>query len=93
VKAVGDRLAEALAEYMHKQVRDEWGYGNLENLNLDDFVNEKFRGMRPASGYPEQPDHTENPILFELLEAEKRVGFKLTESYSMSPASSVSGMY
>ena len=93
VKAVGDRLAEALAEYMHKQVRDEWGFGRTENLNLDDLVSEKYRGIRPAPGYPAQPDHTEKPILFELLDAEKRIGIKLTESYSMSPASSVSGMY
>ena len=93
VKAVGDRLAEALAEYMHKQVRDEWGYGNTENLNADDMVSEKYRGIRPAPGYPAQPDHTEKPILFELLDVEKRVGIKLTESNSMSPASSVSGMY
>jgi len=93
VKAVGDRLAEALAEYMHKQVRNEWGFGRTENLNLDDLVSEKYRGIRPAPGYPAQPDHTEKPILFELLDAEKRSGIKLTESYSMSPASSVSGMY
>jgi 5-methyltetrahydrofolate--homocysteine methyltransferase len=93
VKAVGDRLAEALAEYMHKQVRDEWGYGRTENLNVDELVSEKYRGIRPAPGYPAQPDHTEKPILFELLDAEKRVGIKLTESNSMSPASSVSGMY
>ena len=93
VKAVGDRLAEALAEYMHKQVRDLWGYGNSENFNLDDLVREKYRGIRPAPGYPAQPDHTEKPILFELLDAEKRVGVKLTESNSMSPASSVAGMY
>tara|TARA_B110000902_G_C14282969_1_gene577670 strand:- start:1472 stop:3868 length:2397 start_codon:yes stop_codon:yes gene_type:complete len=93
VKAVGDRLAEALAEFMHKQVRDEWGYGRTENLEMEDLVSEKYRGIRPAPGYPSQPDHTEKPILFELLDAKKRVGIKLTESYSMSPASSVSGMY
>jgi len=93
VKAIGDRLAEALAEYMHKQVRDEWGYGRTENLKLEDLVSEKYRGIRPAPGYPAQPDHTEKPILFELLDAEKRSGIKLTESNSMYPASSVSGMY
>ncbi len=93
VKAIGDRLAEALAEYMHKQVRDEWGYGRTENLKLDDLFSEKYRGIRPAPGYPSQPDHTEKPILFELLDAEKRSGIKLTESNSMYPASSVSGMY
>ena len=93
VKAIGDRLAEALAEYMHKQVRDEWGYGRTENLKLDDLFSEKYRGIRPAPGYPAQPDHTEKPILFELLDAEKRSGIKLTESNSMYPASSVSGMY
>ncbi len=93
VKAIGDRLAEALAEYMHKKVRDEWGYGRAENLMLEDLVSEKYRGIRPAPGYPAQPDHTEKPILFELLDAEKRCGIKLTESNSMYPASSVSGMY
>jgi len=93
VKAVGDRLAEALAEYMHKQVRNEWDYGRAENLKLEDLVSEKYRGIRPAPGYPAQPDHTEKPILFELLDAEKRSGIKLTESNSMYPASSVSGMY
>jgi len=93
VKAIGDRLAEALAEFMHKQVRDEWGYGRTENLKLEDLVSEKYRGIRPAPGYPAQPDHTEKPILFELLDAEKRSGIKLTESNSMYPASSVSGMY
>ena len=93
VKAVGDRLAEALAEYMHKQVRNEWGYGRAENLKQEDLVSEKYRGIRPAPGYPAQPDHTEKPILFELLDAEKRSGIKLTESNSMYPASSVSGMY
>ncbi len=93
VKAIGDRLAEALAEYMHKQVRNEWGYGRAENLKLEDLVSEKYRGIRPSPGYPAQPDHTEKPILFELLDAEKRSGIKLTESNSMYPASSVSGMY
>ena len=93
VKAIGDRLAEGLAEYMHKQVRDEWGYGRTENLKLEDLVSEKYRGIRPAPGYPAQPDHTEKPILFELLDAKKRSGIKLTESNSMYPASSVSGMY
>ena len=62
-------------------------------MNLDDLVSEKYRGIRPAPGYPAQPDHTEKPILFELLDAEKRVGIKLTESNSMSPSSSISGMY
>ena len=93
VKAVGDRLAEALAEYMHKQVRNEWGYGRTENLNLNDLVRGKYRGIRPAPGYPAQPDHSEKQTLFELLDAEKRCGIKLTENLSMSPASSISGMY
>ena len=93
VKAVGDRLTEALAEYMHKQVRFEWGYGNEEDLSIEDMVREKYRGIRPAPGYPAQPDHTEKPLLFELLDSERRVGIKLTESFAMSPASSVSGMY
>ena len=93
VKAVGDRLAEALAEYMHRQVRCEWGYGNEEDLSIEDMVREKYRGIRPAPGYPAQPDHTEKPLLFKLLDSERRVGIKLTESFAMSPASSVSGMY
>ena len=93
VKAIGDRLAESLAEYMHKQVRDEWGFGEEENLSIEDMVREKYRGIRPAPGYPAQPDHTEKSILFKLLDSEKRVGIKLTESFAMSPASSVSGMY
>ncbi|GIT73957.1 MAG: hypothetical protein Ct9H300mP28_37710 [Pseudomonadota bacterium] len=67
VKAVGDRLAEALAEYMHRKVRREWGYGNEEDLSIEDMVREKYRGIRPPPGYPAQPDHTEKPLLFELL--------------------------
>ena len=92
-KSVGDRLAEALAEYMHRQVRCEWGYGNEEDLSIEDMVREKYRGIRPATGYPAQPDHTEKPLLFKLLDSERSVGIKLTESFAMSPASSVSGMY
>ena len=91
--SVGDRLAEALAEYMHRQVRCEWGYGNEEDLSIEDMVREKYRGIRPAPGYQAQPDHTEKPLLFKLLNSERRVGIKLTESFAMSPASSVSGMY
>ena len=92
-KAVGDRLAEALAEYMHRQVRCEWDYGNDEDLSIEDMFREKYRGIRPAPGYPAQPDHTQKTLLFELLDLERRVGIKLTESFAMSPASSVSGMY
>ena len=93
VKALGDRLAEAFAEYMHQEMRKEWGYGQAENLAKEDMINEKYRGIRPAPGYPAQPDHTEKRVLFELLEVEKRTNIKLTESYAMTPASSVSGIY
>ncbi len=92
-KALADRLAEAFAERMHKEARDLWGYGREENLSTDDLIRERYRGIRPAAGYPACPDHTEKPPLFSLLEAEKRVGMKLTESCAMLPASSVSGLY
>ncbi|MEX2382580.1 MAG: methionine synthase [Opitutales bacterium] len=93
VKALGDRFAEGLAEYMHKKMRIEWGYGKDENLTPEELVKEKYRGIRPAPGYPACPDHTEKRTLFDLLEAEKNSGIELTESFAMSPGSSVSGLY
>ena len=93
IKAIGDRLAEALAEMLHKKVRDNWKYGLKENLNQEDLIKEKYRGVRPAPGYPACPDHTEKEILWRLLQAEKNTGAKLTENYAMYPASSVSGLY
>jgi 5-methyltetrahydrofolate--homocysteine methyltransferase len=92
-QALGDRLAEALAEMMHKRVRDFCGYGRTENLSMADIIREKYRGVRPAPGYPACPDHTEKPILFKLLDVEATTGIKLTESCAMTPASSVSGWY
>jgi 5-methyltetrahydrofolate--homocysteine methyltransferase len=93
-KALADRLAEACAEYMHEQVRRElWGYSPEEHLSKDDLLRERYRGIRPAPGYPAQPDHTEKRALFDLLAAEDAVGVSLTESYAMWPASSVSGVY
>ena len=92
VKALADRLAEAFAEYLHARVRREWGYGITEALSPEDLIKEKYRGIRPAFGYPACPDHTEKIKLFGLLAAE-RVGIKLTESCAMLPAASVSGLY
>ena len=92
-KALADRLAEALAELMHKRAREAWGYGRSEKLTSDDLIHEPYRGIRPAPGYPAQPDHTEKRILFDLLEAEKNTGIQLTESFAMYPAASVSGLY
>jgi 5-methyltetrahydrofolate--homocysteine methyltransferase len=92
-KALADRLAEAFAEYLHKQVRNQWGFGGEETLSNDELIAEKYRGIRPAAGYPACPDHTEKRILFDLLDAEKVTGISLTESYAMFPAASVSGLY
>jgi 5-methyltetrahydrofolate--homocysteine methyltransferase len=92
-EAIADRLAEAFAEYLHKRVRDEWGFGKLEKLTTADLIEEKYRGIRPAAGYPASPDHTEKEILWDLLDAEKHTGIKLTESFAMWPGSSVSGLY
>jgi 5-methyltetrahydrofolate--homocysteine methyltransferase len=94
VKALADRIAEALAERMHERVRKEfWAYAADENLSNEDLIREEYRGIRPAPGYPAQPDHTEKATIFRLLEAERRIGVKLTESYAMWPGSSVSGLY
>jgi 5-methyltetrahydrofolate--homocysteine methyltransferase len=92
VKALADRLAEAFAEYLHAEARREWGYGRDERLTVDDLVAEKFRGIRPAFGYPACPDHTEKAKLFELLDAPS-VGIGLTDSFAMTPPASVSGLY
>lgn len=93
-KAIGDRLAEAFAEYMHLKVRKElWGYESGENLSLEELIREKYKGIRPAAGYPASPDHTEKRTLFDLLEVEKNTGITLTEHFAMWPASSVSGLY
>jgi 5-methyltetrahydrofolate--homocysteine methyltransferase len=92
-KALADRLAEAFAEYLHKRVREEWGYGRREDLSVDDLIREKYRGIRPAAGYPAYPDHTEKWILWDLLGVEKSTGIKLTESCAMWPGASVSGLY
>jgi 5-methyltetrahydrofolate--homocysteine methyltransferase len=94
VKAIADRFAEAFTEHLHELVRKKyWGYGENENLTNDDLIKEKYAGIRPAPGYPAQPDHTEKQIIFELLQAEKNIGIKLTESLAMYPAASVSGLY
>ena len=94
VKALADRLAEAFAEHMHERVRREfWGYAKDEALGSGDLIAEKYQGIRPAPGYPAQPDHTEKETLFGLLDAERATGMKLTESFAMMPAASVSGLY
>ena len=94
VKALADRLAEAFAELMHRRVRRElWGYAPDEGLATADLIAEKYHGIRPAPGYPAQPDHTEKATLFRLLDAERAIGVKLTESFAMWPGASVSGLY
>jgi 5-methyltetrahydrofolate--homocysteine methyltransferase len=94
VKALADRIAEAFAERMHERVRREfWAYAPDETLTNEERIAEKYRGIRPAPGYPAQPDHTEKATLFDLLQAERRIGVKLTESFAMWPGSSVSGLY
>ena len=90
VKALADRLAEAFATYLHARVRDDWGHPDPATTAAEDLHVEKHRGIRPAPGYPAQPDHTEKATLFRLLEAE-RIGIQLTESYAMWPGASVSG--
>jgi 5-methyltetrahydrofolate--homocysteine methyltransferase len=92
-EAVADRLAEAFAECLHKKVRDEWGYGCEENLSPADLIQEKYRGIRPAAGYPACPDHTEKGPLWHLLDVQANTGMLITESFAMWPGSSVSGLY
>src|SRR5580698_6964559 len=92
-EALADRLAEAFAEYLHKQVRDAWGYGRSENLTPEQLIHESYRGIRPAPGYPACPDHTEKGTIWRLLDVEAKTGIKITESFAMWPGSSVSGLY
>ena len=93
-KALADRLAEAFAEKLHELVRkDYWGYAKNESLDSEDLIKEKYQGIRPAPGYPACPDHTEKGILWELLDAENKIGLKLTESFAMYPTAAVSGFY
>lgn len=93
LKSLADRLAEALAEWLHEQVRkDYWGYGNDESLSKEDLLKVKYQGIRPAPGYPSQPDHTEKSTMWDLMDIEKQSGIELTESLAMSPAASVSAI-
>jgi 5-methyltetrahydrofolate--homocysteine methyltransferase len=93
VKALADRLAEAFAEMLHAQARRDWGYGQNENLSNEDLIKERYRGIRPAPGYPACPDHTEKATLFRLLRATETTGIRLTESFAMDPPASVCGWY
>jgi 5-methyltetrahydrofolate--homocysteine methyltransferase len=92
-EAIADRLAEAFAECLHKRARDEWGYGLEEGLSNAELIQEKYRGIRPAAGYPACPDHTEKGPLWRLLDVQKNTGMVITESFAMWPGSSVSGLY
>ena len=92
-EAITDRLAEAFAECLHKRVREEWGYGRDENLRPEDLIHEKYRGIRPAPGYPACPDHTEKGTIWRLLDVQAKTGIEITESFAMWPGSSVSGFY
>jgi 5-methyltetrahydrofolate--homocysteine methyltransferase len=92
-EALADRLAEAFAEYLHERVRVEWGYGASEALSKGELIDEAYRGIRPAAGYPACPDHTEKRTLWRLLDVEKNTGMVLTESCAMWPGASVSGLY
>jgi 5-methyltetrahydrofolate--homocysteine methyltransferase len=93
VAALADRLAEAFAEYLHLRARQAWGFGQQETLSHDQLIDEQYRGIRPAAGYPACPDHTHKHILWDLLHIEQRTGIRLTESCAMWPGSSVSGLY
>ena len=94
VKALADRLAEAFAEHLHELVRKEyWGYAPEEDFNNEALIKENYQGIRPAPGYPAQPDHTEKLIIFDLLKAEENTCIKLTENLAMYPAASISGLY
>lgn len=94
LKLLGDRIAEACAEHLHERVRQElWGYAANENLPLKDLLSIKYQGIRPAAGYPTQPDHTEKLAIWKLLNAKEAVGIELTESLAMHPPSAVSGLY
>ena len=93
VSALADRLAEAFAELMHQRARVEWGFGSSENLGHEELIKEKYRGIRPAAGYPACPDHTEKQTLWDLMDVEAATGISLTESYAMWPGAAVSGLY
>lgn len=94
VKTLTDRLAEAFAEQLHYEVRTtHWGYAPTENLSIQEQLNVKYQGIRPAPGYPTQPDHTEKTTMWNLMDIAKETGIELTESLAMNPASSVSGLY
>ncbi len=94
LKALADRLAEAFAERMHERVRREfWGYADTESLSNEELVREKYRGIRPAPGYPACPDHTEKNTLWELIDPVNNAGITLTENYAMLPTASISGLY
>ena len=93
VSALADRLAEAFAEMLHQQARKDWGFGANEGLDNEQLIKEKYRGIRPAAGYPACPDHTEKATLWELLNAEAQTGISLTESFAMWPGAAVSGLY
>ena len=93
VKALGDRMAEALTELLHKKARDFCGFGKEENLTVEQLIHERYRGIRPAPGYPACPDHTEKGTLWNLLNVTEHTGISLTESFAMTPPSSVSGLY
>ena len=92
-EAIADRLAEAFAECLHKRARDEWGYGRAEKFSNEELIHEKYRGIRPAPGYPACPDHTEKGTLWKLLDVKANTGITVTESFAMWPGSSVSGLY
>ena len=92
-KALADRLAEAFAEFLHYRARCDWGFGKDEGLSSDELLAERYRGIRPAAGYPACPDHTEKATLWQLLDVESKTGIRLTESFAMWPGASVSGLY
>ena len=93
VQALGDRVAEALAEMMHKRARDTWNYGKEEDLTYEDLIKEKYRGIRPAPGYPACPDHTEKAALWKMLRVKENIGVEITENFAIYPPSSVAGFY
>jgi 5-methyltetrahydrofolate--homocysteine methyltransferase len=94
IKVLADRLAEALAEMLHKQIRTQyWGYVQDEALSNEEIIKEKYQGIRPAAGYPACPDHTEKGTLWQLLDVENNIGMQITESYAMLPTAAVSGLY
>ena len=93
VSALADRLAEAFAEMMHQRARVDWGFGASEGLSNEELIKEKYRGIRPAAGYPACPDHTEKGTLWDLMNVEQATGIKLTESFAMWPGAAVSGLY